>query len=153
MQRQQQPQAEPQQTKLSSSAFYATYHGHSTNDLQFVLDGIKRNKPLGTGVIYLIGDSTLDNKFWFRDTASAINGYQSILNPPVSKQDIAYWMNAELGMQSCFASHFKCCRIASHLIVALHRIVMHRIASHRIASHRIASHRIASHHIASQCIA
>lgn len=44
-------------------------------------------------IVFLAGDSSLDNKYWFREQARAVNGYESILNPPKSKQDIAHWMN------------------------------------------------------------
>ena len=47
-------------------------------------------------IIYLIGDSTLDNKAWFSDQAEAVNGYETILNPPYSRKDVAYCLNKEL---------------------------------------------------------
>lgn len=45
---------------------------------------------------YFSGDSTLDNKFWFTDRAPALNEYENILHPPVSRMDVAYWINAIL---------------------------------------------------------
>mmetsp|Transcript_15554 Transcript_15554/g.25920 ORF Transcript_15554/g.25920 Transcript_15554/m.25920 type:complete len:192 (-) Transcript_15554:635-1210(-) len=48
------------------------------------------------GLIFLAGDSSLDNKFWFSDTAPALNGYEKILEPPKSRRDVAYWMNKKL---------------------------------------------------------
>ena len=45
------------------------------------------------GIIWTAGDSSLDNKYWFRETAPAINGYESILQPPRMKQDVTYWLN------------------------------------------------------------
>ena len=47
-------------------------------------------------IIYLIGDSTLDNKAWFFDQAEAVNGYERILKPPFSRKDVAYCLNKEL---------------------------------------------------------
>ena len=32
-------------------------------------------------VIYLAGDSSLDNKYWFHDEAKASNGYEKLLKP------------------------------------------------------------------------
>ena len=52
-----------------------------------------------TAVIYLLGDSTLDNKAWFSDTARAINGYENFLDPPISRQDVAYCINKELSLR------------------------------------------------------
>lgn len=80
---------------MNSRDYYQTYHGHEIEHLQYIRDSIRKSKPSSSSIIYLIGDSTLDNKFWFNDTAPAVNGYQSILNPPISKQDIEYWLNAE----------------------------------------------------------
>jgi len=58
-------------------------------------------------LIYLAGDSSLDNKHWFfagftpknqqmhasAFTESAVNGYESILNPPRMVMDVSYWFN------------------------------------------------------------
>jgi len=33
-------------------------------------------------VVYLAGDSSLDNKDWFSDTHEALNGYETVLTPP-----------------------------------------------------------------------
>ena len=38
----------------------------------------------------------MDNKYWFGDNAPAVNDYECILAPPVSRMDIAYWLNALL---------------------------------------------------------
>ena len=38
----------------------------------------------------------MDNKFWFDDTAPALNGYEKLLDPPISRQDISFWINYEL---------------------------------------------------------
>jgi len=44
-------------------------------------------------LIWTAGDSSLDNKYWFRDTADAVGAYQNLLEPPVMKQDVTYWLN------------------------------------------------------------
>jgi hypothetical protein len=86
---------------IPSNDFYNEYHGHRLDHLELLyshlrtgVDGKQRN-PL----IFLAGDSSFDNKHWFRDKAAAVNGYQTILNPPQSRQDIAYWMNHSLENQ------------------------------------------------------
>ena len=59
-------------------------------------------------VVWLAGDSSLDNKHWFQPPdkhrsinagigrsrpylAEACNGYERFLRPPVMVQDVAYW--------------------------------------------------------------
>ena len=80
--------------KLSSSAFYNEYHGHRVVDLEIVRAHLLKLDEK-VRLIYLAGDSSLDNKFWFTDEGDAVNGYELLLNPPVSRKDIAYWMNVE----------------------------------------------------------
>ncbi len=46
-------------------------------------------------IIWLAGDSSLDNKHWFTSKTKAVNGYENILKPPNSNRDIAYWLNKE----------------------------------------------------------
>ena len=77
---------------MDSASFYSEYHGHKISDLRDLLYSLKDTKGEHS-VIYLVGDSTLDNKFWFSDTAKAVNGYEKILAPPTSKKDIAYWVS------------------------------------------------------------
>ena len=78
---------------INSDEFYHTYHGHRTDHLLTLLTSLRLPRRY---TIYLAGDSSLDNKFWFEGSVKAVNGYESILNPPKSKQDIAYWLNYEL---------------------------------------------------------
>lgn len=49
-------------------------------------------------LIYLMGDSSLDNKYWLLNGATmpACNGYENILTPATSVADVAHWMNVEL---------------------------------------------------------
>ena len=35
----------------------------------------------------------------FEDTATACNGYETLLDPPLMKQDVAYWINHELAQR------------------------------------------------------
>ena len=78
--------------------FYDTYHGHELQHLDAVHAAVRQ--PAGgvgeRAVVFLAGDSSLDNKYWFRDNAPATNGYEAILDPPVSRQDIAYWLNKHI---------------------------------------------------------
>ena len=81
--------------------FYSQYHGHNVDKLETVhaqLRGVVDPNNLRP-CVFLAGDSSFDNKFWFQDTASAINGYEHILDPPSMKKDIAYWLNYEAHKQ------------------------------------------------------
>lgn len=67
---------------------------------------MKLKKSCGS-IIYLAGDSSLDNKHWFHNRAAALNGYDLILDPPESVKDIAYWINYEIvkrGLQEEFTA-------------------------------------------------
>ena len=85
-------------------AFYNEYHGHRIPDLDIAHSHL-RNQDNTDGLIFLAGDSSMDNKFWFRDTAAAVNGYEEFLKPPQSRCDVAYWMNKQLaGMKKVFTN-------------------------------------------------
>lgn len=77
---------------VSARDFYSTYHGHETELLTVLLHALREDHQR---VIFLAGDSSLDNKYWFNDTSPAINGYERVLVPPRMKQDVAYWLNWE----------------------------------------------------------
>lgn len=82
-------------SKIRSVDFYEEYHGHTIEHLQIVqtyFEGVKSNGGID-GIIYFAGDSSLDNKYWFKDSAAAVNGYEHILTPARSRKDISYWMN------------------------------------------------------------
>jgi hypothetical protein len=84
--------------KISSQRFYNEYHGHLIEHLSALHSHLRshQNKKNNNPLIFLAGDSSLDNKHWFRNTNDALNGYEEILSPPQSRQDIAYWMNYAL---------------------------------------------------------
>jgi len=75
---------------ISSNRFFKEYAGHNVNDLKVVHDQLRASHP---SIIFLAGDSSLDNKFWFETQADATNGYEQILDPPRMKQDVCYWFN------------------------------------------------------------
>lgn len=79
-----------QSDKLSYAEFYAPFHGHEPEHLQRITDSFRsQSRP----IIFLAGDSSLDNKYWFEESADAENGYEELLTPPRAKRDIAYWIN------------------------------------------------------------
>jgi hypothetical protein len=83
---------------IPSSDYYRNYHGHLINHLETVYSRIKEIKAGNdsAGIIYLAGDSSLDNKFWLSSVSPAVNGYESILNPPVCVDDVAHLLNKEI---------------------------------------------------------
>ena len=84
--------------------FYDEYHGHRVQDLETLADTL----PCGRGTIYLVGDSTLDNKYWLgSESEAACNGYERCLAPPRSTPDVAYWINRECEQRGL--GHALCC--------------------------------------------
>lgn len=80
-------------TLVDVLTFYSNYNGHPPEHLSQILNLPSINTPL----IFLAGDSTLDNKYWLPpcDKVHPNRHYQQILsNGPISR-DIAYWL-AEL---------------------------------------------------------
>jgi hypothetical protein len=48
---------------LSASAYYSTYAGHDKDHLEVVHEELRQQGK--TRAIFLAGDSSLDNKYWF----------------------------------------------------------------------------------------
>ena len=91
-------------SKVIHRRFYAEYFGHEPELLRILHDGLRSTSAAASApgprpCIFLAGDSSLDNKVWFDDTAPACNGYEGLLEPPIMKQDVAYWINHELAQR------------------------------------------------------
>lgn len=78
---------------INTLSYYQTYHGHLPEHLEIVLSHLRCSF---TKVIFLVGDSSLDNKFWIRSQGKAVKAYEDILSPPEMKADVCYWMNHEI---------------------------------------------------------
>ncbi|CAD7959817.1 unnamed protein product [Amoebophrya sp. A120] len=84
--------------------FYGNYDGHPPGDLELAISTLRRPMtPQLTqddsderALIFLAGDSSLDNKFWLGQRAQALNGYENIILPPLMKQDVCFWINSYL---------------------------------------------------------
>jgi len=87
--------------------FYQEYHGHRPEHLETVCRGLRRD---GARLVFLAGDSSLDNKHWLFDSfapkaeqlsrpsgfvAQALNGYEALLRPPLMVKDVCYFLNRE----------------------------------------------------------
>jgi len=77
---------------VPSSSFYQEYHGHTLAHLDALHAAVRR----GRSVVWLLGDSTLDNKHWIDERVAACNGYEAVLKPSKSRPDVAHWLNSEM---------------------------------------------------------
>ena len=83
--------------KIHTSGFYLEWKGHQVSDLiQFRKTTLaeRPDKP----IVYLAGDSSLDNKYWLHKTVEEIDInvphiYYKALNRPRPIADVAFWMN------------------------------------------------------------
>ena len=57
--------------KIDSRSFYSVYSGHGVADLEFLLKKLYKYNTK----IFLVGDSTFDNKFWINGICDGQNGY------------------------------------------------------------------------------
>jgi hypothetical protein len=94
-----------QQTfQMNSSAFYMVWKGHEPEQLT-KLHSIIRAERAGKPVIFLAGDSSLDNKYWVQ--RSDLND-SNVKTPDIyniafkdndrrPKPDVAFWLNVAMG--------------------------------------------------------
>lgn len=85
---------------INTSEFYGTWSGHNTDQLQKLHNlarDLRPNKP----VIWLAGDSSLDNKYWVPHSGPGGEPlevevpeiYERALSRSTPKPDVAFWMN------------------------------------------------------------
>lgn len=87
--------------KINTSRFYHEWKGHQIQDLESFHQITLSQRP-DKPIIYLAGDSSLDNKYWVHNTIQDFNIpvpeiYFSTLTRPSPKPDIAVWLNHLLG--------------------------------------------------------
>ncbi|KAF2179465.1 hypothetical protein K469DRAFT_716254 [Zopfia rhizophila CBS 207.26] len=93
--------------KINCSHFYAEWKGHPIEDLKTFHTFILQQRP-DKPIIYLAGDSSLDNKYWVPSSGASGEPlpvevpeiYWNILNRPRPKPDIAFWLNHSLGNEA-----------------------------------------------------
>jgi hypothetical protein len=82
---------------VDASKFAGEYHGHRLSDLEsvepFLRQTVEGSEFPYRPIIWLAGDSSFDNKYWFTDQGKAVNGYESILKPKMMRKDVCYWLN------------------------------------------------------------
>lgn len=93
--------------KINPFKFYGEWKGHTIPDLtayHTIASSLRPGKPM----VYLAGDSSLDNKFWVPSigpggeplAVDVPEIYYSVLDRPRPKPDVAFWMNHFLGDQA-----------------------------------------------------
>jgi hypothetical protein len=90
-------------TTLDYRDYYAQFHGHASIHLDIMYSSLRFNhhhhavvgqQQSKRKIIWLAGDSSLDNKYWIRGNYPAINGYEHVLNR--MKPDVCYYINKYL---------------------------------------------------------
>ncbi|KAK3066089.1 hypothetical protein LTS18_002040, partial [Coniosporium uncinatum] len=97
----------PPPDKIKPFLFYGQFHGHPLEDLA-VFHAATVSKRQQTPIVYLAGDSSLDNKFWVpsagpggdRLSVAVPEIYKTVLESPRPKPDVAFWLNHLLGARS-----------------------------------------------------
>ncbi len=78
---------------INTNRYYSTYHGHLPGYLKKIRDHMIETNS-NEKIVYLAGDSSLDNKYWISEThTNAIGKYANILLPPYMKKDICYYLS------------------------------------------------------------
>lgn len=74
--------------KLSSATFFGTFHGHPPDDLRRLLSVTSEPR------ILLLGDSTLDNKYWVppRTETHPHQQLANLLDNSIVRRDVSYWL-------------------------------------------------------------
>lgn len=90
--------------KINTYEFYSRFNGHPINDLKKAHNHLRKNC---SSLIYLAGDSSLDNKHWLfgnsdqkdksyykenKTFAAALPAYKEILSNPIMVRDVNYWL-------------------------------------------------------------
>lgn len=85
--------------KINRSRFYFEWKGHQIQDLT-AFHAITTAQRPNTPIVYLAGDSSLDNKYWVESNEPPVEVpeiYKHTLEKPTPKPDVAFWMNHILG--------------------------------------------------------
>lgn len=93
-------------SKINTKDFYSKFDGHKIIDLNNIIGPLRsyNEQNKNRSVIFLAGDSSLDNKHWpFNDpiekllcNKQPINGYESVLEGDNCVPDVAYQINQTL---------------------------------------------------------
>lgn len=99
--------------KISSPEFYREYYGHQIDHLEQIFETLvasRRRNGEVVRVIFLAGDSSMDNKHWIpREYIAACNGYEDVLSPPRFVADIAAHINTAIATDGVAVRHPVAC--------------------------------------------
>ncbi|KAL6710427.1 hypothetical protein ACN47E_009373 [Coniothyrium glycines] len=87
---------------INCSKFYTEWKGHPIQDLTTFRSVTLEARP-DQPIIYLAGDSSLDNKYWVNTSnqeKTVPDIYKRTLDRPAPKPDVSFWMNHFLGNQA-----------------------------------------------------
>ena len=95
--------------KISAEEFYEEYYGHPIRLLRKLVARIRKEDE-EKHIVFLAGDSSLDNKYWVEHWSNhrATNGYERWLTPPNSSPDIAYYLNRHFSSSQAPAVAVNC---------------------------------------------
>lgn len=90
--------------KINTPRFYFEFKGHTISDSSAFLSTTRSLRP-AKPIVYLAGDSSLDNKYWVPSSSpgqvplpvDVPEIYRAALNQPYPKPDVAFWLNHFLG--------------------------------------------------------
>jgi hypothetical protein len=87
--------------RINAAKFYFEYKGHPLDDLALFREITVAERP-AKPIIYLAGDSSLDNKYWLNKTVEELGVkvpsiYEKTLDKPRPKADVAFWLNHLMG--------------------------------------------------------
>ncbi|KAF2627135.1 hypothetical protein BU25DRAFT_69874 [Macroventuria anomochaeta] len=86
--------------KINCSRFYFEWKGHQIQDLTTFRAITTEHRP-NNPIVYLAGDSSLDNKYWVSSDkelqVKTPEIYKHTLDKPTPKPDVTFWMNHLLG--------------------------------------------------------
>lgn len=96
-------------SKINTSRYYFEYKGHKIVDVANFFNITKAHRPEAP-IVYLAGDSSLDNKYWLPSTSPGLQHtvptdsvpeiYRFTLQTPYPKADVAFWLNHRLGARA-----------------------------------------------------
>lgn len=97
----------PKPLKINPFPFYNEWSGHPISDLTTIHSVIRSERP-DKPVVFLAGDSSLDNKAWIPSNGPAGEPlpvtlpeiYKSFLEPANPKPDVTFWLNHFLGSKA-----------------------------------------------------
>jgi hypothetical protein len=78
---------------VPSNGFCGEYHGHLVPHLTTLHASLRTET---SGLVWLAGDSSLDNKHWIDRTVPAPARYADVLRPPRTRPDVACLLTAQM---------------------------------------------------------